>query len=206
MLKQYLLIRRFSKGGIFLLLLCLVLTFGCTDSSSTSPNSRSAFAPTSPVADSQPAEAANVQTNGSAKADASVISTKANLREGPGKTYASLLELEKGDALNLQGRRTGAWYSVIHVRSGKVGWVHGNSIKLLDPQAITSTTQPKLVNTSPRPSSTQISRTDTSTSRRPVRSDSAPEGASARCNDGTYSFSQNRRGTCSHHGGVAEWL
>ena len=33
-----------------------------------------------------------------------------------------------------------------------------------------------------------------------------PQGASARCGDGTYSFSQNRRGTCSHHGGVSEWL
>lgn len=30
-------------------------------------------------------------------------------------------------------------------------------------------------------------------------------GATARCNDGTYSYSQSRRGTCSHHGGVAEW-
>lgn len=36
--------------------------------------------------------------------------------------------------------------------------------------------------------------------------DYVPAGASARCRDGTYSFSQNRRGTCSHHGGVAEWL
>ena len=34
----------------------------------------------------------------------------------------------------------------------------------------------------------------------------APAGASARCGDGTYSFSQHRRGTCSHHGGVAQWL
>ncbi|MBA3766796.1 MAG: DUF3761 domain-containing protein [Acidobacteria bacterium] len=33
-----------------------------------------------------------------------------------------------------------------------------------------------------------------------------PAGATARCNDGTYSYSQHRRGTCSHHGGVAEWL
>ena len=23
--------------------------------------------------------------------------------------------------------------------------------------------------------------------------------------DGTYSFSENRRGTCSHHGGVSRW-
>jgi hypothetical protein len=41
---------------------------------------------------------------------------------------------------------------------------------------------------------------------RPVRTPRAPAGATARCRDGTYSFSQSRRGTCSHHGGVAAWL
>lgn len=40
----------------------------------------------------------------------------------------------------------------------------------------------------------------------PVHARSAPAGASARCGDGTYSFSRNHRGTCSHHGGVAQWL
>jgi hypothetical protein len=33
-----------------------------------------------------------------------------------------------------------------------------------------------------------------------------PAGATARCRDGTYSYSQSRRGTCSGHGGVASWL
>ena len=33
-----------------------------------------------------------------------------------------------------------------------------------------------------------------------------PSGASARCRDGSYSFSANRSGTCSRHGGVAQWL
>jgi hypothetical protein len=33
-----------------------------------------------------------------------------------------------------------------------------------------------------------------------------PAGATAQCRDGTYSFSKNRRGTCSHHGGVVRWL
>lgn len=33
-----------------------------------------------------------------------------------------------------------------------------------------------------------------------------PAGATAQCADGTYSFSQHRQGTCSHHGGVAKWL
>lgn len=31
-------------------------------------------------------------------------------------------------------------------------------------------------------------------------------GATAICRDGTYSYSQSRRGTCSHHGGVMRWL
>jgi hypothetical protein len=35
---------------------------------------------------------------------------------------------------------------------------------------------------------------------------SPPPGATARCRDGTYSFSKHRSGTCSHHGGVAAWL
>ena len=39
-----------------------------------------------------------------------------------------------------------------------------------------------------------------------TRSGKAPAGASARCRDGSYSFSQSRRGTCSHHGGVGSWL
>ena len=41
---------------------------------------------------------------------------------------------------------------------------------------------------------------------RPAAADSAPPGATAKCGDGTYSFSQSRRGTCSSHGGVAAWL
>lgn len=40
----------------------------------------------------------------------------------------------------------------------------------------------------------------------PVAAPSTPAGATAECRDGTYSFSQHRSGTCSHHGGVARWL
>lgn len=35
---------------------------------------------------------------------------------------------------------------------------------------------------------------------------SNPAGATALCNDGTYSYSQHHSGTCSYHGGVAQWL
>lgn len=41
---------------------------------------------------------------------------------------------------------------------------------------------------------------------RPVRARTAPSAATARCYDGSYSFSESRGGTCSHHGGVAEWF
>jgi hypothetical protein len=33
----------------------------------------------------------------------------------------------------------------------------------------------------------------------------APQNATAKCKDGTLSFSKTHRGACSHHGGVAEW-
>lgn len=40
----------------------------------------------------------------------------------------------------------------------------------------------------------------------PTAAPEAPSGATALCGDGTYSFSQHRSGTCSHHGGVQRWL
>ncbi|WOD17648.1 DUF3761 domain-containing protein [Paraburkholderia kirstenboschensis] len=49
---------------------------------------------------------------------------------------------------------------------------------------------------------------DGNTVHAPARSLSgkAPEGATARCRDGSYSFSRHHSGTCSRHGGVASWL
>ena len=38
------------------------------------------------------------------------------------------------------------------------------------------------------------------------KTSTVPDGASAHCRDGTYSFSLHHSGTCSHHGGVASWL
>jgi hypothetical protein len=44
------------------------------------------------------------------------------------------------------------------------------------------------------------------TVQRPENCSGPPQGATAQCRDGSYSFSQSRRGTCSHHGGVEKWL
>jgi hypothetical protein len=35
---------------------------------------------------------------------------------------------------------------------------------------------------------------------------SSPVGATAKCRDATYSYSEHASGTCSHHGGVARWI
>jgi Protein of unknown function (DUF3761) len=63
------------------------------------------------------------------------------------------------------------------------------------PTAFISPTQPTIPASQP-PTQAQVVQTDSS----------SPAGATAKCADGTYSFSQHRSGTCSHHGGVAEWL
>jgi len=44
------------------------------------------------------------------------------------------------------------------------------------------------------------------TVKRPENCSAVPQGATAQCRDGSYSFSHSRSGTCSHHGGVAKWL
>lgn len=41
----------------------------------------------------------------------------------------------------------------------------------------------------------------------PARANPAPShnGATAKCRDNSLSYSAHRQGTCSHHGGVAQW-
>ncbi|ODU00581.1 MAG: hypothetical protein ABS81_23240 [Pseudonocardia sp. SCN 72-86] len=41
---------------------------------------------------------------------------------------------------------------------------------------------------------------------RPGTTDTGGATATATCKDGTSSYSQHRSGTCSGHGGVAQWL
>jgi hypothetical protein len=60
----------------------------------------------------------------------------------------------------------------------------------------------------PRPSAPTPSPIPTVVPTREIASPSIasnPTGATARCKDGSLSFSEHRQGTCSHHGGVAVW-
>jgi len=52
-----------------------------------------------------------------------------------------------------------------------------------------------------------VSRSDGQSVHQPARTTngSKPPDATAHCRDGTWSFSHTHRGTCSRHGGVAQW-
>jgi hypothetical protein len=81
---------------------------------------------------------------------------------------------------------------------------HNATVRILDgcPQLVAPTgTAPTI---SPvRGSQAQPAPRATTTSTAP---NSGYGSASAVCNDGTLSYSQHRSGTCSHHGGVRQWL
>ena len=154
-----------------------------------------------------------------------VKNVEANLREDPNISSPIVLVLKEGDSLTLSDRApVGQWYAVTDTTSGKNGWINGTVINLLSEQNEENTgyglssKQATATRSQSVPSAHQSSASSEVTTGRsylnvdgvrvksPVHSNAAPSGASARCGDGTYSFSQHRRGTCSHHGGVAQWL
>jgi hypothetical protein len=146
---------------------------------------------------------------------------RANLRDHPNKSAAVLREIRQGDVLTLvSSSPVGPWYNVRHKDTGAEGWIHGNSIVLTNnPAGVAARTpQPPAkategasnassgVSASGAVSERSYRNVDGELVPSPVFSKTAPAGASAKCRDGSYSFSRHRQGTCSHHGGVAEWL
>jgi len=124
---------------------------------------------------------------------ASVISENAALRQSPnGKVLETLPVAASVEVI----RQKGAWFYVSYGGTVK-GWMHGNTIRF-------DNSDKSLTETSSTPKSDSKTSTDREYKPAPIeRSDSS--GASAKCRDGTLSYSRNRRGTCSHHGGVAVW-
>ena len=59
---------------------------------------------------------------------------------------------------------------------------------------------------SPSPKPHSYTNSDGQRIQSPTKAPSAPAGSTALCRDGSWSFSQHRQGTCSHHGGVAKWI
>jgi hypothetical protein len=87
---------------------------------------------------------------------------------------------------------------------------HGGIQKASKAKPATATTAepaPAATPSKPAPSTT-MSRSSTATKSAPAAAEGNTDstGATAKCKDGTYSKSTHHSGTCSHHGGVAQWL
>ncbi|BDP41212.1 hypothetical protein DAETH_11810 [Deinococcus aetherius] len=115
-----------------------------------------------------------------------------NLRGGPSTSARVLTVIPRGTSLNVGSCTT--WCPVTY--GGQKGFVSRSVLTFKAPVT------PAPV---PVPSNGTYTNVDGQQIQRPVFFDSVPSGASARCRDGSYSFSAHRRGTCSHHGGVATW-
>lgn len=138
--------------------------------------------------------------SGSALALQTTTSSNANLRASPSTSARVLTVIPKGTVLATEVCTT--WCSVNY--GGLPGWVAKSVLTFkqgVPPTKPTSLPVPALPG-----SAGTYTNVDGQQIQRPVMSDTAPAGASAHCRDGSYSFSTHRSGTCSHHGGVEEWL
>jgi hypothetical protein len=104
-----------------------------------------------------------------------------NVRSGAGKNSEKLRTLGRGERVTLGAKDGRGWAAMYDGYGQRVGYVYraSDNVRSYAPRAAAATM------------------------RRPRRH---PSGASAICRDGTYSYSANRRGTCSWHGGVSRWL
>lgn len=123
-------------------------------------------------------------------------SANLNLREEPNTYSKVLIVLPRGTEVVVSEDGDNEWICITH--RGHIGYLY--SRYLTDHKRVVINTK----STSSGNGYYTNSRGEVVQS--PTRYSSPPAGATARCRDGTYSFSRSRRGTCSHHGGVAEWL
>jgi Uncharacterized protein with a bacterial SH3 domain homologue len=120
-------------------------------------------------------------------------SVKLNLREDSNSWSQVITVIPKGTAVTMAEDCDCEWIHVSY--QGQTGYVYSKYLTKDKPAHVNS--------------STSIKHYTNSAGKRiqsPTHYNSAPAGATALCWDGTYSFSQSRRGTCSHHGGVKIWL
>jgi len=127
-----------------------------------------------------------------------VVSEIVNLRSTPEITNNKIGTVPKGVAVTVivDSEEHESWTKINY--KGKIGYVKTDFLKEV-------TTKNNNYSSS-RSGVRHYTNSNGVRVKSPTYYNSAPEGASAECYDGTYSFSQSRRGTCSHHGGVKRWL
>ena len=131
------------------------------------------------------------------------ITSDLELRSGPSSSYEILLIIPNGSIVQIDEDCECEWLKVNY--NGDVGYL--NSKYLLSNEEFDN--QDSRGVEDDRHAASSIKFYTNSSGQRvqsPTFFKTIPKGASALCRDGTYSFSKNRRGTCSHHGGVSKWL
>ena len=117
------------------------------------------------------------------------ITANLNLRAAPSTTAPVITTIPKGTAIELAYKSDSEWIPVYY--SGHIGYVSGKYI---------SNQRPVAQSPIKHYTNTYGNRVQS-----PTRYSSRPSNATALCRDGSYSFSETRCGTCSHHGGVQQW-
>ena len=131
-----------------------------------------------------------------------IVSANLNLRESANTSSTVITVIPKGTLVSVDKECNCEWILIRY--KDKIGYVYTKYLDNYNKNGIISIQNANNSNT------IQSVKYYTNSSGQKVQSptkyNSAPVGATALCRDGTYSFSRNRRGTCSHHGGVARWL
>ena len=159
-----------------------------------------------------------VSSLGSVNAKIKYITTNVNLRTAP-TVYSNVLTvIPRGTTIEIDDCDC-TWILVEY--DGCIGYVSARYISSTSPDNVSTKSIQHNTNrdssylpvrhssnTVATPTSPKRYYTNTygNTVQSPTHYTSRPAGATALCRDGTYSFSQSRRGTCSHHGGVARWF
>jgi uncharacterized protein YgiM (DUF1202 family) len=129
---------------------------------------------------------------------AALTRTTSNLRDSASTTSRSLARIPKGTEIYIESSSDG-WCKTIY--QGNTGYVSSALVVYEAGDTGSSTTSNNAHGTIKYYTNVDGQRVQS-----PTVYDQPPAGATAQCNDGTYSFSQNHRGTCSRHGGVKKWL
>ena len=137
------------------------------------------------------------------------VTVDLNLRYGPGVEYGVITSLPKGTSVTIDEDCDCKWVPVEY--HGHIGYISTKFLSNKAPNRKVKTKRrvqptPSITYTSQRRSVRYYTNVDGYMVQSPTRYNTAPADATALCRDGSYSFSRNRRGTCSHHGGVSRWL
>ena len=131
-----------------------------------------------------------------AKGVVRTTTTDLNLRVDASSTSRVILTIPQGTQVYLQEDCNCVWVFVTY--NGYCGYVNAQYLTKSVPANTTTAAAQEPIR--------HYTNTYGNTVQSPTRYNKTPAGATALCRDGSYSFSQSRRGTCSHHGGVAKWL